>query len=540
MDSPAPSTKSRRALFTLVVLIFAAGHLPFLGSGWTNLECWTAKAASRAGAGDPAGAVTLLHDIIASPPFYALALGPVTAAFGDSPFVVRMPALLLALLTLWVVWRGGGRLFGAGEALLAAAFLAFNPLFWTYSCASATFDLPFTCASACLAFAVLGACESDRPGAHFAAGLWLGVCLLIKYNAVAWLPAVFLCLMTAAPVADGTPLLVNLKTALRRGLWYLPGIIAAFVVLYALSTYTGELLSERADSSRVSRLPEYLILAPLRLSAYLIWIGALSGGFVLAGWFSRAREGARAVARSIPGWLPILNAALIAGVEWARASRPGFLGELDLGWIAHLASAPALWLLEFLLLCMGETVLAHLFRWIASGRGSAARAALWVIAGLAVHTLNRGAARYLMAFLPLLAVLLAAHYTPLLAGARRAGERLIVAASLAGGLALGLFSTAYFAVEGDAAEALVRQVNAEPLRDIRFEVSNSVLAHCGCSLDESLHAPPGPPARWVFVTYAPGDDTSRARFVTSVEMLGKLWKRYGIEPVSGIPGESPP
>src|SRR5262245_14791366 len=141
MEPPAPSMKLRGALFSILVLLFAAGHLPFIGAGWTNLECWTAEAAARAGAGDPGGAIALLHDIIASPPFYALALGPVTAAFGNSPFVVRLPALLLALLTLWVVWSRGRRLFGDREALLAAAFLAFNALFWTYSCWSATYDL---------------------------------------------------------------------------------------------------------------------------------------------------------------------------------------------------------------------------------------------------------------------------------------------------------------------------------------------------------------------------------------------------------------
>ncbi|MCC6989407.1 MAG: glycosyltransferase family 39 protein, partial [Acidobacteria bacterium] len=57
-------------------------------------------------------------------PFYSVLAHGAVGAFGESPWVVRLPAMLFGVVAVWTVWDAGRAILTRGEALAAAVLVA--------------------------------------------------------------------------------------------------------------------------------------------------------------------------------------------------------------------------------------------------------------------------------------------------------------------------------------------------------------------------------------------------------------------------------
>lgn len=170
------------------------------------------------------------------PPLHFWLTAACVRLLGVHVWVVRLPAFLLGLLTIWLTWRLGRAWWGPRAGRIAAAVLATSALFLGHAGAS-TLDMTLTAAvTAALADGWLALRRRNR-----AAGL----------RAALWLALGFLAKGPVALVLVGLPVLV--WTALRRDprpLRRLPWLAGA--LLFVLLAAPWFLLAERATPGFLS------------------------------------------------------------------------------------------------------------------------------------------------------------------------------------------------------------------------------------------------------------------------------------------------
>jgi 4-amino-4-deoxy-L-arabinose transferase-like glycosyltransferase len=137
------------------------------------------------------------------PPLHVWITGLSMRLFGsEAPIVVRLPFVLLAAGSTWLIYELAGRMFGQRAGLWAATAFTLAPVF---SVAFGTFVLPdgpavfFLLAAALfLARILFHRPEPDRPILWWlAVGVLAGLAMLSKYNAAFFPLAVFAYLLTA-------------------------------------------------------------------------------------------------------------------------------------------------------------------------------------------------------------------------------------------------------------------------------------------------------------------------------------------------------
>lgn len=123
------------------------------------------------------------------------------AGGSEAPLVVRLPFILLAAGSTWLIYRLAGRLFGEGAGFWAAVAFSLAPVF---SLADGTWVLPdgplvfFLLAAATVVARILFGEPADHPSTllWLAAGVLGGLALLSKFTAAFFFLAVFAYLLT--------------------------------------------------------------------------------------------------------------------------------------------------------------------------------------------------------------------------------------------------------------------------------------------------------------------------------------------------------
>lgn len=131
------------------------------------------------------------------PPMVALIIRLGTAVFGDTPFGIRAPSVLLGLLATWAVWRATVALY-SDERLGALAALFFSlTMFVAAGTVIVTPDAPLLVASAFVLLFLAKVLQTGRGIWWLGVGAAVGLALVSKYTAlffvvgiVAWLLAV--------------------------------------------------------------------------------------------------------------------------------------------------------------------------------------------------------------------------------------------------------------------------------------------------------------------------------------------------------------
>ncbi len=219
-------------------------------------------------------------------PFYSLEAKLFVDALGEAPWVLRMPAMLFGLGSIWLVWRIARTLVGAPAALLAAALtsLSYHHIWFSQNARGYTELMFWSLAMYALFKANLGAaslrgwglfalCVAAGGYTHLTAGFFVaglglayGVMLVMRWVAPARAPA---CLLAPADIkAQWAPV-----AALAAG-----GALTLLLYTPVLFTVTS-MVADVKHTAGVDLVPEYRN----PLWTVIEGIETLAGGSVLVG-----------------------------------------------------------------------------------------------------------------------------------------------------------------------------------------------------------------------------------------------------------------
>ena len=146
--------------------------------------------------------------------------------------VARLLSAAAGVISVWLVFRIGTRLFGRPTALVAAAFLALAFLHVRDSHFGVT-DVPMTCMVLVGFLAIVKLAESGSRRDLVAAGIWTGLAVATKYNAALLvLPASFAIL--------NDPLQRPIQSRLVRVVGFAAIMTAAFLIVAPFSVLSYE------------------------------------------------------------------------------------------------------------------------------------------------------------------------------------------------------------------------------------------------------------------------------------------------------------
>lgn len=271
-----------------------------------------------------------------------MAFGPLSVALtGDLAAAVRMPAVILAALTAWGVFRLAQRVSGGGRAGLYAVLLMLAVPLFRVGGLLMTIDTPLLCCWTWAALWSYRAIADGRRAGWLYAGVLGALGVLAKYT------------MLAFPASVGVYLLMSRdhrRELIRPGFWLMGAICGLGMVPIVAwnSAHAGVASHQMAD--RVG------ILTPWRWGQTRLLLGFLGGEVAVWGviwWAVAALAIRRAIRVILRDDAPVATAdgktvirhdatdrALLKyclclwGVLWATVVAVCLLGENELNWAA--------------------------------------------------------------------------------------------------------------------------------------------------------------------------------------------------------------
>jgi mannosyltransferase len=184
-----------------------------------------------------------------TPPLWYLIAWADARLFGDGALALRLPSAIAGILTVPLVWATAERLAGRRAALIAAAFVAVNPLFVWYSQEARAYGL-FVLTSALAMLCFVRALDQPTRGRLAAFAVAGALALLTHYFAVFLLVPMALWLLREA--ADRRAALAADAALAVVGLALLP-------LISAQGGHGTQWIGHWALSSRLQAIPQYYL-----------------------------------------------------------------------------------------------------------------------------------------------------------------------------------------------------------------------------------------------------------------------------------------
>jgi hypothetical protein len=263
-----------------------------------------------------------------------------------------------------------------------------------------------------------------------------------------------------------------------------------------------------------------------------MWLGALVFPFsFLAFKEIRTRIPNMSVSNIVTILVPI-NLAIVGSVQYLEAIQPELFGEMWFGWLERLFPMVLIQLLRFVFLTAGEVVVAGLIVWGRQKMWPNTFVVLWLLVPLLAHSLYRMSQRYVMFFLPPLAVYMA--WLTVKSGTFGKHRTIAIALCVIYMIiypSMGLFTSAYYSAEGYAAADIAEYVNEKKI-NIEASRHNPVLTNSAYLIDESRFPESDLLIDHRLVALGRYETIENVVYVREVRVIGLLMKRYVIVQLS--------
>ena len=527
------TTSIRWPLF-LLIGIGIIGHSLFWSAPFVNLEYVYHQSAELVTSGQGLKR-SLLHlfEGFNNPLGNTLVIAGVQGVIGVSELSSRLPSLVSWLICVSMVYLIGCRWWSLSVGALAATIIGFSPLFWVYG-GIAYPDVPFTALITITMFVAGFATYRNSLRWHLLAALLLGLSTLFRYNGILFFPAIAIYVALQMYITHSSNDITNWKSdTLKVWLVYIV-VCGAIVIPYLL--WTKQVLG------MVFR-PGFVLVAPTdiifhvaasvpRLGGYLIWLGALVLPFTFL-TFEHIRVRIKRPSLFIVAAILIpLNVAIIGAVHYLEITSGELFGEMWFGWLERLLPTFIIVVMRFVFLTASEVVVVGLIVWGRQKVWPNAFMVLWLLVPLLIHSFYRMSQRYVMFFLPPLAVYMAwlVVKSVTLSKHRTTAIALCIVYMIIYP-SIGLFTSAYYSAEGHASADIAEYVNENKI-NIAASRHNPVLTNSFYLIDESRFPESDLSINHRVAALGRYEDIENAIYVREVRVIGLLIKRYVVLPLS--------
>lgn len=521
-------------LILALMAFFLIGHFIFLSAPFVNLESWYAGAAEMISKGKISESIQYLEKAIANPILSVVGVVPFYRLFGISEFSARFFCLITGVLALAIIYWAGLLFYSPKVAIWGAIIVAVNPLFWAYS-GSVYADVPFVFLITLSLFCVIVALRENSLRFHVAAVLLLGLSMLTKYNAVAFIPVIggMIILNAFYEQTDRKQTIMRVVKVLF--LYLIIGSVVVIPYLLWVHRILGHLLHPKyvdIVGLKLASLSPYATM--LRFFSHIIWVGVFTGPLFLFAVLDMVKHLGRKGTVKILIPTMIIAPAVTVMVLNAQASGVYDLGEMKLGWVEHIFHGFPLVIIASLCLIAGGIVAIDLVLWGLRSRRVNVYLTIWVLVAILIHSLFRPTNRYVLFVLPALAIYLADIVVHAIRdGSYKASKQLVVAGFILLFVSMSIFNSAYFASEGRAAARVANYLNMNQLKGVAFNPFNSVQCHSGYLIDKHLFVSGrAEKARYTLVTLKRNELMEDVVYEARVKLLGIVFKRYAVLKIS--------
>jgi hypothetical protein len=268
-----------------------------------------------------------------------------------------------------------------------------------------------------------------------------------------------------------------------------------------------------------------------RLGGYLIWVGALVLPFTFL-IFQQVRMRIQHLNwLIIAPILIILNIVLVAAVQYLEITSGELFGEMWFGWLERLLPTYMIVIMRFIFLTASEVVVVGLIIWGKQKIWPNTFVVLWLLVPLLIHSFYRMSQRYVIFFLPPLAVYVA--YIIVKSGTFSRRRTIAIALCVVYMTiypSIGLFTSAYYSAEGHAAADIAEYVNEKKI-NIELSRHNPVLTNSAYLIDESRFPDSEALIDHKLVALGRYETIENAIYVREVRVIGLLIKRYAVLPL---------
>ena len=510
------------------------GHIFFLPAPFVNLEYVYHQSAEVITNGlglKP----SLLHlsQGFNNPLGNVIAIAGTQSVFGVTEWSSRLSSLVSWLICISAICLIVCRWWSLSVGLLAATIIGFSPLFWVYG-GIAYPDVPFTALITVTMFVSGHATYRHSLKRHLLAALLFGLATLFRYNGTLFLPAVAIYVVLQMRLNQKIDRITNWKIDIIKVLSIY--IIVCGVILIPYLVWTKQVVGMVLRPGFVNVEPTdirfHIVASVPRLGGYIMWLGALVFPFsFLAFKEIRTRIPNMSVSNIVTILVPI-NLAIVGSVQYLEAIQPELFGEMWFGWLERLLPMVLIQLLRFLFLTAGEVVVAGLIVWGRQKMWPNTFVVLWLLVPLLAHSLYRMSQRYVMFFLPPLAVYMA--WLTVKSGTFGKHRTIAIALCVIYMIiypSMGLFTSAYYSAEGHAAADIAEYVNEKKI-NIGASRHNPILTNSAYLIDESRFPESDLLIDHKLVALGRHETIENVVYVREVRVIGLLMKRYVIVQLS--------
>ena len=520
-------------LFVLIG-IGIIGHSMFLSAPFVNLEYIYQQSAELVTSGQGFKR-SLLHlfEGFNNPLGNTLVIAGVQGIIGGSELSSRLPSLVSWLICVSMVYLIGCRWWSLSVGALAATIIGFSPLFWVYG-GIAYPDVPFTALITITMFLAGFATYRNSLRWHLLAALLLGLSTLFRYNGILFFPAIAIYVALQMYTTHSSNDINNWKSDTLK-VWLVYIVVCGTIVIPYL-LWTQQVLG------MVFR-PGFVLVAPTdiifhvaasvpRLGGYLIWLGAFVLPFTFLTFEHIRVRIKRPSLFMVAAILIPLNVAIIGAVHYLEITSGELFGEMAFGWLERLLPTFIIVVMRFVFLTASEVAVVGLIVWGRQKVWPNAFMVLWLLVPLLIHSFYRMSQRYVMFFLPPLAVYMAwlVVKSVTLSKHRTTAIALCIVYMIIYP-SIGLFTSAYYSAEGHASADIAEYVNENKI-NIAASRHNPVLTNSFYLIDESRFPESDLSINHRVAALGRYEDIENAIYVRDVRVIGLLIKRYVVLPLS--------